>query len=118
MSGALALRASEQGTPLISRGLAPAGEALIGGPVPWIPAASTEDIVGRTTAVLDSMTRRGRDTVIAETRAGSRGWLLRRHSPEITAALQRELYARIVDGRPALGSMAPGRWAEMLHEGE
>ncbi len=114
--GALALRASEQGTPLVSRGLAPIGERLIGGPVPWRHAATTEDIVRETTEVLDEMARIGRDRVIEVSRARSRGWLLERHAPSITAALQREVYERILDGAWTPGGAEPGRWATLLDE--
>ncbi len=112
--GALALRAVEQGTPLVSRGLAAAGEQLIGGPVPWHPAATTEEIVRETTAVLEEMGRRGRDTVIEETRARYRSWLLERHSPALTATLQHDVYARIIDGTFEQGTAAPNQWATLL----
>ncbi|WP_166866276.1 glycosyltransferase [Salinibacterium sp. ZJ70] len=113
--GALALRAMEQGTPLVSRGLAPIGEALIGGPVPWLNATTTDDIVRQTSGVLEDMVARGRDTVIDETRAVYRTWLLERHSPAITAALQRELYDQLIDGSYSPGSADPGRWAALLN---
>jgi len=112
--GALALRAVEQGTPFVSRGLAPIGEELIGGPVPWIHAASVDDIVRETSAVFELMGRLGRDAVIESTRAQYRTWLLDRHSPAITAALQRDVYSRILDGTFEPGTSVPGRWSELL----
>jgi len=114
--GALALRAVEQGTPFVSRGLAPIGERLIGGPVPWIHAATVDDIVRETAAVLDLMGSGGRDVVIATTRAHYRSWLLDRHSPAITGALQRDVYSKILDGTFEPGSSVPGRWSELLGE--
>ncbi len=112
--GALALRAVEQGTPLVSRGLAPVGEALIGGPVPWRAAATTEEIVRETERVFEEMLRRGRESVIADTRSQYRTWLFERHSPALTAALQREVYVRMVDGTFQPGSAAPDEWARRL----
>lgn len=114
--GGLALRATEQGTPLVSRGLAPEGEKLIGGPAPWFPAATPEEIVRQTTAVLDDMGRRGRATVIAETTARYRTWLDERHSAQLTAQLQREVYERVIDGSHGAGEIAPDRWAQLLGE--
>ena len=112
--GALALRAVEQGTPLVSRGLAPIGEQLIGGPVPWHHAATTDEIVSQTIAVLEDMGNRGRTAVLAETGARYRRWLLDRHSPQLTAELQRDLYARMLDGTFESGSAAPDQWAKLL----
>jgi len=115
--GALALRATEQGTPLVSRGLVPAGEQLIGGSVPWLHAAETSEIVRHTRDVLEDMTARGREVVIVETRERYRRWLLGRHSPRITGALQRELYEALLDGGSARGTARPGRWGELLVDG-
>ena len=109
--GALALRTLEQGTPLVSRGIAPVGQRFIGGPVPWRAAASTDEIVHETTAVLDDMSRLGRETVIAETRARYRGWFFERHSPSLTAALQRDRYTEILDGTFQPGTVATDEWA-------
>lgn len=114
--GALALRAVEQGTPLISRGLAPIGEQLIGGPVPWRHAATTEEIVRETGEVFEDIVRTGRSIVIESTRARYRAWLLERHSPAITAALQRDVYASMLDGTFEPGTAAPDQWAKMLDE--
>lgn len=114
--GALALRAVEQGTPLVSRGLAPIGEQLIGGPVPWHHAATTEEIVRQTTGVLRDIAERGRDVVIGETRSRYRAWLLERHSPELTAQLQSEVYARMAEGTFERGVASPDQWARLLQQ--
>jgi hypothetical protein len=114
--GALALRAVEQGTPLVSRGLAPVGEQLIGGPVPWHQAITTEDIVSETLSILEEMARSGRMRTIEATRAKYRAWLHERHSPRITAALQRSVYERVLDGGLGRGSVEPGMWASMTDE--
>jgi hypothetical protein len=112
--GGLAMRAVEQGTPLVSRGLEPASEELIGGPVPWLHAIDADDIVRQTTGVLDDMTRRGREKVIAQTRDTYRTWMQERHSPELTAELQFEVYDRMLEGDLEPGAIAPGRWGELL----
>lgn len=112
--GALALRAVEQGAPLVSRGLAPVGEQLIGGPVPWHHAANADEIVSETSAVLDDISARGRDAVVAETRTRYRTWLIERHSPELTAELQRAVYQRMLDGTFEPGTAAPDQWAQLL----
>lgn len=109
--GALALRIVEQGTPLISRGLAPASEKFIGGPPPWTPAASTEDIVRETSRVLDEMASSGRAAVTAATRAHYRAWLFARHSPKLTAELQRDRYTEILDGADNARPIATDEWA-------
>jgi hypothetical protein len=114
--GGLALRVVEQGTPLISRGLAPIGEQLIGGPVPWRDAATTEDIVRESTGVLRDIAERGRDVVIGETRSRYRTWLLERHSPELAARLQSDVYARMADGTFEPGVAAPDQWAKLLQK--
>lgn len=114
--GGLACRAVEQGTPFVSRGLAPVGEQLIGGPVPWLQAASVEDIVRETLGVLEDESTRGRAEVIASTRSKYRSWLLERHSPELTVQLQRDVYQRIVDGSFERGTAKPDAWATALAE--
>lgn len=115
--GSLALRVTEQGTPLISRGLTPAGERVIGGPVPWRPAVSTDDIVRETREVLDEIARDGRDRVMEDYRSRYRAWLLETHSPEVAVSLQLEVYRGILDGSWRSGSAAPDRWATMIAEG-
>lgn len=110
--GGLACRAVEQGTPFVSRGLAPVGEQLIGGPVPWLQAASTDDIVRQTLAVLADMDARGRDAVINDHRGRYRFWLLEHHSTAMTASLQREAYAQILDGAAPVGP--PDAWAQHI----
>lgn len=115
--GGVANRAVEQGTPFISRGLAPAGEKLIGGPVPWRHAATTDDIVRETTQVLDEISLVGRPAVIRDHQTRYRTWLLERHSPKITAILQREVYASMLDGTLEAGSQSPDRWAQLIAEG-
>ncbi len=112
--GGLALRVVEQGTPLVSRGLTPLAEGLIGGPVPWRTAASKDEIVRETTSVLDEMAHRGRDAVVLETRARYRGWLFERHSPTLTAEIQRDLYRGILEGDASAGAMAPDEWARRV----
>lgn len=112
--GGLALRVVEQGTPLISRGLTPTGERFIGGGVPWLAAASREQIVHQTTAVLEEMHRRGRDAVIAETRARYRGWLFARHSPLLTAEIQRDLYEGILESGAQPNAMPSDEWARRV----
>jgi hypothetical protein len=108
--GALALRTLEQGTPLVSRGLAASGIRFIGGPVPWHAAATTDEIVHETIAVLEEMGRSGREAVIAATRARGRIWLDERHSPAVSAVLQRDRYQAILDGTFARGSVAVDEW--------
>lgn len=112
--GALALRTVEQGTPLVSRGLAAEGNALIGGPVPWRQAATTEDIVRESGDVFEAMTRTSRDAVISSTRDGYRRWLWTRHSPAITAELQRGVYSRILDGTLETGGEPTDRWSALI----
>jgi hypothetical protein len=114
--GGLAQRAVEQGTPLVSRGLAPVGEELIGGPVPWLDAAETDDIVRQTVHVLEEMGRSGRERVIEQTRARYRTWLFERHGAGLTAALQSEMYEKMVDGSFDPGTAVPDRWSRILKE--
>lgn len=115
--GALALRTVEQGTPFISRGLQQIGEQLIGGPVPWRTASDSEGIVGETTAVLEEMSSRGRRETIEATRRASREWLLTRHSPAITAALQRAAYERVLGRGGDTEPLRPDSWARVLENG-
>jgi len=115
--GGLAIRTMEQGAPMISRGLAPVGEHLLGGPVPWRHAATAEDVARETGALLDEIAERGRDRVLGEYRARARAWFLETHSPRITARLQREVYSGIVDGTWEPGMAAPDRWAQLVREG-
>jgi len=114
--GGLACRVLEQGTPLVSRGLASIGERLIGSPVPWKHAASVDDIVRQTRGLLDDMHSRGRDLVITQTRARYRSWLVDRHSAELTAALQVEVYSGMAEGEWSPGTAAPDRWKTWLEE--
>jgi hypothetical protein len=115
--GALALRAVEQGTPLVSRGLVPAAERLIGGPVPWLQAATTEEIVRETTGLVEEIGRDGRSAVIEGTRSRYRDWFLDRHSAALTARLQGDVYAKMLDGTFEPGDAAPDQWARLLGEG-
>lgn len=111
--GALALRALEQGAPLVSRGLKPEGEALIGSPVPWMEASSCESIVSCTRSLFDEMNRRGRNVVLDEISIHYRTWLETFHSPAITAQLQDELYTQLLSG--SSGSR-PDAWARLTRE--
>jgi hypothetical protein len=115
--GGLAMRAMEQGTPLVSRGLAPIGEQLIGGPVPWRHAATVDDIVRETIQVLEEIDAGGRESVIHDYRLRYRTWLLERHDSRITASLQREVYTGLLDGTWEPGAAVPGRWSKLLDEG-
>lgn len=113
--GALALRAVEQGTPMVSRGLAPIGEHMIGGPVPWLHAASSDEIVRETAAVFEKIGRTSRAAVIAETQERYRTWLLERHSPAMTAGLQRDAYTAILDGSYQMGGFPSDEWGRRLN---
>lgn len=115
--GALALRAVEQGTPLVSRGLAPIGERLIGGPVPWKQASTTDEIVYETAGILEQMGLHGRDEVIRRTRESYRAWLFSRHSPAMTAALQRDVYEALLLGHSRSGTASPDAWSKCLPSG-
>lgn len=115
--GALALRALEQGTPLVSRGLAAEGERFIGGPVPWRAAGTSDEIVRETTAILKDMVARGRNAVIAETTDHYRGWLSYRHSPAVTASLQQVRYEQILEGHRESGGSAPDGWPTLVASG-
>ncbi|MGB3909248.1 MAG: hypothetical protein WBL06_02095 [Pseudolysinimonas sp.] len=112
--GALALRAVEQGAPLVSSGLTRIGEQFIGGPVPWRAAGSTDEIVHETTQVLEQIARDGRASVVASTRDRYRAWLFERHPPAVTAALQHDLYAAILDGSFRSGSAATDAWPQWI----
>lgn len=112
--GALALRALEQGTPLVSRGLAPEANRYIGGSVPWSTAANVSEIVLQTGAILDDVAERGRSAVFSETRARYRAWLLTHHSPALTASLQRDVYAGILDGTFRAGDLPADEWARRI----
>ena len=115
--GGLANRAVEQGTPFVSRGLAPEGERLIGGPVPWRQAATIDDIVRETRQVLDEIAEKGRAAVMQDYGTRYRAWLWERHAPSITTTLQRELYTTMLDGSFTAGAAAPDRWAQLIAEG-
>jgi len=115
--GGLAIRTMEQGAPLISRGLAPAGERLLGGPAPWRHAATAQEVAHETAALLDEIAEKGRDRVLSEYRSRARAWFLETHSPLITARLQSEVYSGILDGTWEPGSAAPDRWAQLVREG-
>lgn len=114
--GALALRTLEQGTPLISRGLAPAGEQLIGGPVPWIQAISQEDIVRETTKLFLDIRQRGRSVVMNEYSSNYRKWLDNNHSPQITATLQNHVYSALIHNQFETGSAQPSAWANLINK--
>jgi hypothetical protein len=111
--GALALRAAEQGAPLVSRGLAASGNQFIGGPVPWRAAGNPEEIVRETSAVFDEIASRGRPAVIADYRDRYRRWLFERHSPRLTAELQRNRYTAILSGNFEPGQAAVDEWPRL-----
>jgi hypothetical protein len=116
--GGLAIKAVEQGTPLVSRGLEPMGERFIDGPVPWLAAATTDEIVQQTTSLLEETGRDGRSAVVERTRRRYRSWLLRNHSPLHTAALQQQRYSEIVSGGFQPGSVQVDEWARRIRAGE
>lgn len=115
--GALALRTLEQGTPLVSRGLAPEGNRFIGGAVPWSRASNVSEIVHETERVLDEVANRGRGVVISETRSRYRAWLTTHHSPALTASLQRDVYRGILDGSFRSGDLPVDAWARRIDLG-
>ena len=112
--GALALRTLEQGTPLVSRGLTESGWRLMGEQVPWRRAATADEIVQATATVFTEMAECGREQVIERERQVYRAWLLVRHSPEITAELQRGVYAGLHAARYVHGEMPTDAWARLV----
>lgn len=111
--GALALRALEQGVPLISRGLKTEGEALIGSAVPWMQASSTDQIVALSGSMFEEISSQGRSTVLANISAQYRSWLQTYHSPAITARLQNDLYLQLLDGGDRATHMRADAWAKL-----
>lgn len=95
--GALALRALEQGVPLISRGLKPEGVRVIGTQVPWMIAETSDQISALTTSLFADMGSRSRSSVIFEIQQKYRGWLIRHHNPAMTVAIQENLYSNLLE---------------------
>lgn len=114
--GALALRALEQGAPLVSRGLKPEGAALIGSQIPWMNAESVEQIVSQTNQLFLEMQSIGREQVLSDIAHVYRTWLNQYHSPRITASLQDKLYSSmVVDGQQI--SVGRDAWSKEVRNG-
>jgi glycosyltransferase involved in cell wall biosynthesis len=114
--GALALRAMEQGCPLVSRGLSIEGQALIGSQVPWECAATSEEIVSSTTRIFEGIVRLGRESFHMEAGKTYRAWLDHFHSTSITASLQMDRYNELLSPVEVIRDAEPDAWRVLANK--
>lgn len=114
--GALALRCLEQGTPLITCHMDPTVGQLMGEAPPVLQATGVQEIAEASARVLAEVEREGMHDVHAAYRTTSRSWLIRRHSPEIAAVLQADLFAFLRYGRGAFQDSRTS-WAQLPDAG-
>ena len=107
--GGIAIRALEQGMPVLTRGLSAVASNLIGELPPFLSANDTETI---RTQILSQMRLRERVSnheYVKMHQQTSRGWLLRRHHHDFTLKLQEDRYAQLVMHHPI--PALPNAWA-------
>lgn len=107
--GGLAIRALEQGMPVLTRRLGDTAGSLIGEPPPFIGARDTDTIRIQIAAQMRQRESTGHEEYVRMHRQRSRGWLLRRHHHDFTARLQEERYAQLTSRRPI--PALPNAWA-------
>lgn len=107
--GGLAIRALEQGMPVLTRGISEDAVRLIGEPPPFLNASSAATIADQVVQQLDRLASSGRESYRDHHRIASRGWLLRRHHHTITARLQNERYVQLTRTEPT--PALPHAWA-------
>lgn len=107
--GGLAIRALEQGMPVLTRRLGDIAGLLIGEPPPFIGAHDTDTIRIQIAAQMRLRERAGHEEYVRMHRQRSRGWLLRRHHHDFTARLQEERYVQLTSRRPI--PALPNAWA-------
>jgi glycosyltransferase involved in cell wall biosynthesis len=111
--GALALRTLEQGCPLVSRGLSDQGINLIGSQVPWEISNNQNELVDRTSSILNTIRQEGREIVHSKTAAKYKAWLQQFHSPQITTLLQLQRYTQILNDSQKLSLARPDEWRRL-----
>ncbi len=109
--GGLAIRALEQGMPVMTRGLSDLARTMMGELPPFLSAHDTETIRSQILRQMRMVEQLGRERYIEIHTQSSRGWLLRRHHHDFTAQLQYERYIELASRRP--GPAAPDAWASL-----
>jgi len=107
--GGLAIRALEQGMPVLTRGLSDTAGTLIGELPPFLSAHDADSIRTGILTQMRKVDQLGREQYLRGHREISRGWLLRRHHHDFTAQLQYERYSQLISRRPV--PAAPNAWA-------
>lgn len=115
--GAFAIRAMEQGVPLIAHPMAKSAVAMMGERPPFLEASNAAQLEDQTRQVFAQATIDGRASV-SEVGARQRSWLIRRHHQAITLALQVERYAALTLPVAARPDARPDAWAQMLDHSE
>jgi hypothetical protein len=126
--GALAIKAMEVGTPLLTRGLTARASALIGEAPKWLEADSPDEIINQTSQILSETSKMGRQHVREKYGNPQTSWLYRRHHQEVTKALQVMRYRQLLQDRysparedawaqiPDYGSRGWRQFAENLYQ--
>lgn len=126
--GALAIKAMEVGTPLLSRGLTARASALIGEAPNWLEADSPNEIINKTSQIFSETSTMGRQHVREKYGNPQTSWLYRRHHQEVTKALQLIRYRELLEDRhsparedawahiPDYGSEGWKQFAENLYQ--
>lgn len=107
--GGLAVRALEQGMPVLTRGLGNPVSGLIGELPPFIGAHNTDTVRTQIITQMRLCERMGHDEYVRMHRQTSRGWLLRRHHHDFTIRLQEDRYAQLTMRQPI--PALPNAWA-------
>lgn len=111
--GALALRVTEQGTPMVSAGLTPEAESLVGFKPPWNSALDAEQVVGATLTFLERFNSQpsSRDTLSLTYRR----WFFDCHGPNIATELQQRLLETIME--PSRTGLGHDAWSHLVSKG-
>jgi len=107
--GGLAIRALEQGMPVLTRGLSEMARGVIGELPPFVSAHDNDTIKSQVASQVRLYEQIGREKYLGLHRISSRGWFLRRHHHGITRTLQEQRYAQLTTNRSA--PAIPNAWA-------
>lgn len=111
--GALALRVTEQGTPMVSAGLTPEAESLVGFKPPWSSALDAEQVVRATLTFFEGFNSEpsSRDALSQRYRK----WFFDCHGPNIATELQQRLLETIIE--PSQTGLGNDAWSHLVSEG-
>ncbi len=112
--GGVAMKAMEQGVPLITHSVDSRGARLMGGGPPYMDADNDHELLVQCTKLYDSTSSYGRPAMAEEWGAPLRHWMRRNHHHHLTAELQVARYRELLSSPTDRERASPDAWAKLL----